>query len=410
MSEAIVEAVVSLPRFLVSASLATAIVAAGIVAGANGAVVSSSPSALRSVLLVGNNWDGTVDVIDPATFDRIDRIDVAPDYQGCVAPSYPIQDPPCVLGVEADGTLRLVDDLRVSPDGRTIYLSRPSLDDAAAIDIVTGRILWRTRIPGTDHIALSPDGSRLLVSAKDVKAVEVVDTGSGAIVDEIPTGDIPHGNEYSEDGTLAFNGSMGRTLTADLSTPDAVGGDRWLTIIDADTLDVIKQIDFGAGVRPFVVLPDNRTMYVQLSFFNGLVEYDLEDERVLRTVSLPLSEEARRQIHIYRSLDSAPNETPLDEAHHGIALNGDRTKICAAGTISDYVAILSRPPLTVDRIIPVGDKPYWATSSVDGRFCFVAISDSDEVSVISYDRAAEVARIPVGDHPQRMRAVSMVVR
>jgi DNA-binding beta-propeller fold protein YncE len=395
----------------VSASLATAlaIVAAGIVARANGAVASSPSSELRSVLLVGNNWDGTVDVIDPATFDRIDRIDVAPDYEGCVAPSYPIEDPPCLLGFEADGTVRLVDDLRVSPDGRTIYVSRPSLDDAAAIDIITGRILWRTRIPGTDHIALSPDGSRLLVSAKDLSAVEVIDTGSGAIVAEIPTGDTPHGNEYSEDGTLAFNGSMGRTLTPGASTPADVGGKRWLTIIDADTFDVVKAIDFKAGVRPFVVLPDNRTMYVQLSFFSGLVEYDLEDERVLRTVSMPLSEEARRQVRIHRSLESAPSETPLDEAHHGIALNRDRTKICAAGTVSDYVAILSRPSLTVDRIIPVGDKPYWATSSVDGRYCFVAISDSDEVSVISYDRATEVARIPVGDHPQRIRAVSMVV-
>jgi YVTN family beta-propeller protein len=95
---------------------------------------------------------------------------------------------------------------------------------------------------------------------------------------------------------------------------------------------------------------------------------------------------------------------PNDSAHHGLAASNDGAKICAAATVSDYVAIVSRPGLTVDRIVPVGDQPYWATTSVDGQYCFVSNSLSNSVSVISYATATEVARVPVGRYPQRLHA------
>jgi YVTN family beta-propeller protein len=53
--------------------------------------------------------------------------------------------------------------------------------------------------------------------------------------------------------------------------------------------------------------------------------------------------------------------------------------------------------------VPVGEKPHWSTNSGDGRYCFVSVSGDDAVSVISYAEEREVARVAVGDHPQRMR-------
>jgi YVTN family beta-propeller protein len=55
------------------------------------------------------------------------------------------------------------------------------------------------------------------------------------------------------------------------------------------------------------------------------------------------------------------------------------------------------------KIVAQGKKPYWATNSADGKFCYVSFSGDDAVSVIAYKQRREVARIPVGDHPQRMR-------
>ena len=151
--------------------------------------------------------------------------------------------------------------------------------------------------------------------------------------------------------------------------------------------------DMSAAVRPMTLSPDERYVYFQVSFFHGFVEYDLLEDRVLRLARLPLSEKAAAMRR---------DEYVLDSAHHGLTMNPEGTKLCAAGTMSDYAAIVSRTTFS-HRIVPVGEKPYWTTNSGDGRYCFVSVSGEDVVSAISYETEEEVARIPVGDHPQRMR-------
>lgn len=71
--------------------------------------------------------------------------------------------------------------------------------------------------------------------------------------------------------------------------------------------------------------------------------------------------------------------------------------------MSRYAAVVTRKPLKLRRTIAVGRVPYWSASSADGRYCFVSVAGEDRVSVISYRTAREVARIKVGNHPQRMR-------
>ncbi|MGH2951712.1 MAG: serine/threonine protein kinase, partial [Solirubrobacterales bacterium] len=354
----------------------------------------------RDVLLVANILDGTVDVIAQRRFQRVDRIDVAPDYRDCVAAATPGQARECVVDNELvdQGKVLLVDDLRPSPDGKVLYVSRPSLGDVAALSLRTEKLLWSVDVSGgfADHLALSPDGTRLLVSARAADAVEVIDTRSAAVVDRFPTGDVPHGNEYSADGARAYNGSLGRGIA-----PDAAQCGCWLTVVDAATMDVEQVAEFDQGVRPFAVTSDGRRAYVQLSFLHGFAEYSLAHDRLRRTATLPVPGGSD-------ALDSASN--PGAVAHHGLALNADETKICAAATVSDYVAIVRRRSLSLKRAVPVGDEPYWATSSRNGRYCFVPNRGSDDVSVISYRKAKEIARIPVGDTPQRIRTARVRVR
>lgn len=358
------------------------------------ATAASSAAKKRNVALVANAFAGTVDVIEQRSLHRVERIDVAPDYRDCVGDAAPGDAAECVAQnqLSAEGTLILVDDVAASPDGRILYASRPSLGDVAAFRLKTERLLWRVGITGQrpDHLALSPDGARLLVSAREAHGVEVIDTRSATVVDRFPAGHRPHGNEYSEDGEHVYNGSIGHGMAANAEECRC-----WLTIVDAETMDVERVIEFDQGVRPFAVMPEGNRTYIQLSRLNGLVEYSLAEDRALRTLRLPLTEGAT---------PPGPDADPRAATHHGIALNDDRTKICAAGSISDYVAIVRRRSLSVKAIIPVGDEPAWATSSVNGRYCFVPNKQSDDVSVISYREAAEVARIEVGEHPNRIRA------
>jgi hypothetical protein len=176
-------------------------------------------------------------------------------------------------------------------------------------------------------------------------------------------------------------------------------------VIDARTYQVLKRIDMGkkldefgrpnmsGAVRPMALSPDEKMVYFQVSFHHGFVEYDLRADRVTRVAELPLSDEAKRKRR---------DEYLLDSAHHGLSMNPKGTKLCAAGTMSDYAAIVNRRTFAY-KLAAFGRKPYWSTNSGAGRYCFVSFSGDDLVSVISYAKAREVKRIPVGDHPQRMR-------
>jgi YVTN family beta-propeller protein len=138
------------------------------------------------------------------------------------------------------------------------------------------------------------------------------------------------------------------------------------------------------------LMPDESKVYFQVSFFHGFVEYDFATDRVTRVANLPKRTTARREEYL------------LDSAHHGLTMSPDGAKLCAAGTMDDYAAIVDRATFGYT-LVDVGQKPYWSTNSGDGRYCFVSVSGTDSVSVISYRTAKEIAKIAVGDHPQRMR-------
>jgi YVTN family beta-propeller protein len=59
--------------------------------------------------------------------------------------------------------------------------------------------------------------------------------------------------------------------------------------------------------------------------------------------------------------------------------------------------------MTVETMIDVGKVPYWATTSADGRTCFVSLSGEDKISVIDYASGKETKLVPVGKFPQRSR-------
>jgi DNA-binding beta-propeller fold protein YncE len=366
----------------------------------------------RDVLVVSNNWAGTADVVDPHTFKRLERLNVIPDRDQRIAE---INSDPVAKGyyeairqLVGEGHDQYADDGFTSPDGRTVYFSRPSFADVVALNLRTGAIRWRTHIDGyrADHMAISKDGSRLLVSASTANVIDSIETRTGRITARIPSGDSPHENNFSRDGSLIYHASIGTVYTAtDEPILDATKGKRVFEVIDARTNTVLKQIDMGqklaeagypnmsAAVRPMAITPDEHYVYFQVSFFFGIVQYDLQADRVVAVLNLPAGD-----------AEGMPREQfLLDSAHHGLAMNPAGTKLCVAGTMSGYAAIVTRTPFAAQRITPVGHVPYWSQSSRDGRYCFVSVAGDDRVAVISWRTGNLVRKIKVGDHPQRMR-------
>ena len=91
-------------------------------------------------------------------------------------------------------------------------------------------------------------------------------------------------------------------------------------------------------------------------------------------------------------------------AHHGLTLNPDGTRLCAAGTVADYVAILSVPELDLLSTTTVGTEPSWAISSLDGRYCYVSSRKSDDVSIISFEDGRELAVFRLTD-PEALHVI-----
>src|SRR5215207_6793716 len=181
---------------------AAAAIAAAFVAGVVPAAHAAAKRPTRDVVVVSNNWAGTADLIDPRTFKRLKRLDVVPDKAARIAEIE--ADPTAkfyydsIRALVGEGHDQYVDDGFLARNGRVVYFSRPSFADVVAIDVRTGAIRWRTHVDGyrADHMALSPDGTRLLVSASTARLIDVLDTSSGAILDTIASGDSPHESNF----------------------------------------------------------------------------------------------------------------------------------------------------------------------------------------------------------------------
>jgi YVTN family beta-propeller protein len=367
---------------------------------------------MRDVLLVGNSVAGTVSFLDASTFENLGSINVMPDRDEVLAAinadlvrfiAYPIvKNAQLLHHFEPAAGDRFVDDLFVSPDGTVLYVSRSNLGDVAAFDLTKAAHprLWRTFVesPKADHAAMSPDGSRLVVSATGTsRLADVLDARTGKILGSFATGAYPHQNDYTADGKYIYNSSIGNVgYQAVTYQNNANAGDRWLVKVDANNFQVLKTWVFEWGIRPNVITPDETIMYAQLSYLNGVIKYDLAAGKETQRSDQPLSAFA---MMTYKTYDEYPHHS----AHHGLALSKDGKRLCDCGTIDNNVAIVRTEDMTVEKTIDVGMVPYWATTSPDGLHCFVSLSGSDAISVIDYNAGAEVKVVPVGKFPQRSR-------
>ncbi|ADU07432.1 YncE family protein [Micromonospora aurantiaca] len=373
---------------------------------------AAAAAALQEVMFVGNNWDGTADVIrSRGDYARLGRINVIPDRAARLREIYlnPIKLA-FFLGIRqgpGEGHDQLIDDMYTTPDGTALVVSRPSFADVVSIDLATGALRWRFPVSGyrADHMAVSPDGTRVAVSASTSNTVHVLDIRTGAQLGSFGAGDKPHENIYTDGGTRLWNMSIGEVNT-DLDAPwlDWTKGDRRITVADTSTYQVVKVIDMrdrldAAGrrdlsdaVRPAVFTPDGSRLYFQVSFFNGVVEYDVATDRVTRVATLPKNPATSEDRTTWVN----------DSRHHGLSMSPDGTRICVAGTMDDYATVLDRATLREGPLVPAS-KPYWATVSGDGRDCVISESGADQVTAINFATGQKVASVPVGDHPQRVR-------
>ena len=370
------------------------------------------PDGARRVVFVGNNWEGTADILDPRTFKRLARVDIVPDYKERMME---IATNPrrlafflAIRAMIGEGHDQFVDDMYSSNDGRLLVVSRPSFADVVGINLRTGRIKWRFEVQGerSDHMAVSPDGRHVVVSASTGDVVHKLRVRDGKHLGRFRSGGSPHESTYIDGGKRILHASIGTVYSPldEPGLPDPLEQERVFQVVNARTLKIERRYhlqkaleerglgDLSIAVRPMTLSPDEKRIYFQVSFFHGFLEMDRRTGRITRVVRLPNLIPGKPRIGYL-----------LDSAHHGIAMNPEGTRICVAGTMSDYATLVSTRTWKRSPLLKNGKKPYWVTPSWDGKYCYISWSGSDTVSKISYRTAKIVRTTKVGDHPQRVR-------
>jgi DNA-binding beta-propeller fold protein YncE len=333
------------------------------------------------IAFVANSQDATIALLSVATRSVVARIDVNPARVSASGPGAP----------------NYAQDTDVSPDGKTLYVSRGYVGDVAAFDMATGKLLWNTSLHTgrADHMTLTRDGRTLFVSALLDNRVYRIATATGEIEGHVVTGVSPHDNKVSRDGKLLYNSSIG-PLGSLRRAPDAPpltetpGAPFQLTVVDVDTLETRERIPTDYAIRPWQFAPDEKGLYAQLANQHVVVFYDLVARKFTRRLELPVK----------------PGITVADydfEApHHGLALTEDGKTLCLAGRASDYAALVSAPDLKLLATIPVGDAPGWAETADNGKVCLIANTRSDDLSIVSIPERKEIVRLPIGDGPKHI--------
>ena len=323
------------------------------------------------------------------------------------------------------------DHAALSEDSKTLLVSCSTAKNVLAIDTQTGEIIGRFPSGSSPHESTYIRDGEMIVHANigavyrsfsffvDWFDVSSTKPDAGRFVSKVPTSlELERFIAKAKAGKpVDFNEAEKKWLD------ERIKEERFLHLVpvtkslDGATFAKPKKIDmrllltdFLGGkhpvdwaIRPMAVARDDKSIFFQVSFFHGFFEYEMPSEsfpngRVVNRWDLLIPEKVR-------TLESWQYQ--LNSAHHGLAINGDNDRLCVAGTMSGYVAIVDREkdangnvvaryfPLVYDeadreytmdalRKDPTSAKPYWATTSADGKRCYVTVSQLDKVWVLNY--------------------------
>jgi DNA-binding beta-propeller fold protein YncE len=302
---------------------------------AMGGTAQSRPASIE-IAFVANAEAASVALVDVAARSIVATLDVNPAHarsEGPGAPNY-------------------AQDTDISPDGRTLYVSRGYVGDVAAFDIASRRMLWNRPLNTSraDHMTLTRDGRSLFVSGLLDNRVYKIATATGEIGGHLVTGVYPHDNKVSRDGRRLYNTSIGpiASLPRPSGAPpltDTPGYPFQLTVTNVDTLEITDRIRLDQAFRPWQFASDEKIIYAQIANEHAVVAYDVAERNVIRRLELP----------------TKPGVTVKDwdfEApHYGLALTDDGRVCLIANTRSDDLSLISIPERKEIRRLPIGNGP-----------------------------------------------------
>ncbi|MEA2827117.1 MAG: hypothetical protein QOG43_1556 [Actinomycetota bacterium] len=232
---------------------------------------------------VPNSGAGTVSVIDPTTFEVVDKVAVGrvPHH---VTPSWDLSR--LYVNNTESNTMTVIDprtgqpiatipvtdpyNLYFTPDGSKAIVVAERFQRLDFYDPASWTLLKSVPIPwsGVDHGDFTADGRWFLASTEFSGQVVKVDTVAMEVAAHVTVGGLPIDVKVAPDGAVAYVTNQGR---------------HGVSIIDPESMTEIDFLATGKGAHGLTVSRDARSLYVSNRLDGSITVIDLASRAVAAT-------------------------------------------------------------------------------------------------------------------------------
>jgi YVTN family beta-propeller protein len=275
-------------------------------------------------------------------------------------------------------------------------------------------LIWLALVP----VRIS--AQTLLVVNQGDSNLSIVDPAAGreiATIAEKTTGVHGHEVAVSADGRTAFVPIYG---SSGVGKPGIDGHE--MLLIDLSSREIVKDIDFGHGVRPHqpVFDPASGLLYVTTELDKTVTVVDPRTRKVIGTVPtgqeeshmLVLSHDGRRGYTAnvgpgtVSVLDMVERKTvavvPVSERVQRIAISADDKLVFTSDQTKPQLAVIDTTTNRVKTWVALPGTGYGTAATPDGRWLLVAIPSTNQVAVVDLGTMQVVRRIEVPTMPQEI--------
>jgi YVTN family beta-propeller protein len=279
-----------------------------------------------------------------------------------------------------------------------VYVTGTKSDEITIVDGYTGKVEGKvsTNAAGPEHATLSPDGKRLFVANVEGNTVSVIDVESKKLIANIPTLK-PHNIVLTPDGKKAYVTQLGsfEVLALDLieKLPQVIGQIYSGSKIRLASLDMEKVhgVNNAVYVDGLIFAPNQGTGEVAI--------IDTRNDELISIIKIgrepwePYATPDGRlvlvpnigdgTVSVINTLEKEVVATlPGGRDMTGISITPDSKKAYLVRRGDNKVSVFDLEDLVLVKEITVGTSPEVSTITGDGLKVFVTNSGSDDVSVI----------------------------
>jgi YVTN family beta-propeller protein len=339
-----------------------------------GMLLAAIPLVAGSALIYVTNRGGTtISVIDSATNKVVQTID--------------IESPEVV---------------QFSRDGSQLYIFSRAENFLIVMDRKSGKIVKKVPISGwANEARTTRDGKLILVcirntgtKAEDVGALDIISTATLEKVKSIPVRRGLHDLDITGDSKFAAAGSAGH----------------FLVVFDLQKMETAWEVPYDTGLNPIAMEnnPDGsgRRIFINLGSENAFSVVDFAQRKEVARIKVP--------------------DTPTgygggrgcESNGHGIGISPDQKTLWVNSRPSNAVFAYSLPDIKLLGHVSLPDQPVpgkpsrsgnpaWITFTPDSKTVYVSTCGIKMVTAFDVQKMKELARIPVGEMPDRISTLAL---